>query len=357
MVIRKPVFMLGIFLIAVSASVSLWCWEPETRIITDMAGRKVTIPRAVKKVFSTSQIGTISIYTLNPEKLAGWNFALGMGERKYIPSKYHNLPVLGAWSGKNNTANIEEIIKIHPELIVSMGAIDDTYISSADRIQKQLGIPVIMVEGALSTMDRSYRFIGDIVGEKTRAKILGDYCKKTIETVERLIDNIPPEKRPKVYYAEGPRGLETDPKGSFHTEALDFVKGFNVAEVPALSGYGRSRVSLEQILVWDPEIILVGNDKETVNVSFYGSIFTDTGWAGVRAVKNKRVYQIPVYPFDWFDRPPGVNRIIGVKWLAGLLYPTRVTMDIEAEVKDFYARFYYCRLSDKDVRELLKYSM
>lgn len=355
--IKKVVFTGWIFLIAITASISLWCREPETRMVTDMGGRTVAVPRSVKKVFSTSQIGTITIYTINPGKLAGWNFALMPEDRKYITAKYHNLPVLGAWSGKNNTANIEEIIKIHPDLIVSMGTIDKTYISSADRIQKQLGIPVVLVEGALTGMERSYQFIGNMIGEKTRAKILGDYCRRTIETVGGLISAIPPEKRLTVYYAEGPRGLETDPAGSFHTEVLDFVKGVNVAEVPALSGYGRSRVSMEQVLAWDPEIILVGNDKEAVDSGFYGTIFFDTGWAGIRAVKNKRVYRIPANPFDWFDRPPGVNRMIGVKWLAGLFYPDRVTWDIKSEVKDFYALFYNCRLSDQEVRELTKYSI
>lgn len=114
-----------------------WCQTASVRTITDMAGRKVMIPVTVKKVFSTSQIGTITTYTINPQKLAGWNVTLSAEQKKFIPAVYHNIPVLGTWSEKNNTANIEEIIRIRPDFLLSMGVIDNSEISSSERIQKQ----------------------------------------------------------------------------------------------------------------------------------------------------------------------------------------------------------------------------
>ncbi len=322
------------------------------RSVTDMAGRTVEIPSEIKKVYTTSQIGIIVLFTLNPDKLAGWGFALTEDDRKFIDQKYYDLPVLGTWSGKNGTGNIEEIIRVHPDVILSIGTIDDSQKSLSDKIQEQTGIPVVMIDGPLDKLDKMYEMAGDILGEQARAKELADYCAKTISDMKAITTKIPEDKRVKVYYAEGPKGLETDPKGSFHTEVLDFINGINVAEVPMQSGYGRTAVSLEQLLKWDPEVIIAGYDKDA-KAGFFKDIYSTPEWMGIRAVKDKKVYSIPNRPFDWFDRPPSVNRIIGVKWLANLLYPEYVKLDMHAEVKDFYSKFYHTELTEQEVEELL----
>ncbi len=329
---------------------------PDTREITDMAGRKVIIPSKVNKVYSSSAIGTVTMYTLAPEKLAGWNFALVPGEKKYIDERYHDIPALGAWSGKKGAANVEEIIRLKPDFILSMGTVDDTQVSAANEIQAQTGIPVVMLDGPLTGMDKAYELLGEYIGERERARELGSYCKQTITDIKAIIDKIPENKRKRVYYAEGPKGLQTDPSGSFHTEVLDFVGGINVADIPAQKGTGMSNVSMEQVLSWNPDIILVSLDKEgdLSQDGFYSKVFKDPSWEQIKAVKDKRIYEIPAYPFNWFDRPPSVSRILGVKWLASLIYPEYVPLDIEKEVKGFYSLFYNKDLSDSEVGELLQ---
>ncbi len=327
--------------------------DKKTKKIVDMAGRTVEIPTEIKKAYSTSQIGIIILYTINPDKLAGWGFALLPEEKKYISDKYYNLPVLGTWSGKNGTGNIEEIIKVHPDVIFSIGTIDDFQKTLSDKIQEQTGIPVVMVDGPLDKQNEVYEFLGDIMEEQDRCKELSEYCSKTISDIKMQVEKVPKEKRLKVYYAEGQKGLETDPKGSFHTEVLDFVGGINVADVPMQKGYGRSQVSLEQLLKWNPDIIITGYDKETGG-EFFKDVFDNSDWKSIKAVKDKRVYQIPAYPFDWFDRPPSVNRIIGVKWLAKLLYPEYIEVNMVAEVKDFYEKFYHKKLTDDEVKQLIQ---
>ncbi|AOY77794.1 ABC transporter substrate-binding protein [Clostridium formicaceticum] len=326
----------------------------ETRKVVDMAGRTVEVPTEIKKVYTTGQIGIVLLYTINPDKLAGWGFPLAQGEKKYIPEKYWDLPVLGSWSGKNNKGNIEEIIRVHPDVIFAIGELGDSQKELADNLQEQIGIPVVMVEAPLDKLDKAYEFVGDIMGEQDRCKDLADYCFKTISTIKMQVESVPEESRVSVYYAEGPKGLETDPKGSSHTEVLDFVGGINVADVPMQQGYGRSAVSLEQVLKWDPDIIITGYDKDLGGEGFFADVFKNSDWQGLKAVKDKRVYQIPSYPFDWFDRPPSVNRIIGVKWLANLLYPEFVDIDIVAEVKEYYEKFYNKKLTDDEVKQLLQ---
>ncbi|AOQ24152.1 hypothetical protein MTAT_07930 [Moorella thermoacetica] len=322
------------------------------RTIVDMAGRHITVPVEIKKVFATSPVGTILVYTLAPEKLAGWNYELNEVEKKFILPEYQKLPNLGGWYAKN-TANIEEILRIHPEVILSMGYMDNTARSQADQIQEQLKIPVVMVDGELTKLDQAYEFLGDLLGEKQRAKELAAYCRDTINEAAAKVKAMPADRKVRVYYAEGPTGLQTDPASSQHTQVLDFVGGINVAAIPPQrgpGGMGMSSVSLEQVLSWDPDVILSWNVAQG---GAYEIILKDPKWQNLRAVKSHRVYQVPHGPFNWFDRPPSVNRIIGVKWLANLLYPDVFNYDLVATVKDFYARFYHYNLSDQEADTLL----
>lgn len=322
--------------------------------IVDMAGRKVTIPKNIKKLYSTSPIGSIMIYTINADKLSGWNYKLSPIEKKYILKKYQNLPMLGGWFGKGNTGNIEEIMKAKPDVIVNMGTITKKDISNSDAIQKQTGLPVVMVNGDLDKFDQAYNFLGNLMNEKDRTSVLAKYCTDTINKAKDNAKNVPESKRIRVYYAEGPKGLQTDPSGSQHAELLDLVGGYNVAKVKDTNRAGQEDVSLEQVLSWNPDVIITGSNSGGAGASILNIISKDSSWKNIKAVNNKKVYEIPQGPFNWFDRPPSVNRMIGVKWIGNLLYPDNFKYDMEKETKEFYKLFYHYNLTDSETKELLK---
>lgn len=324
------------------------------RMITDMVGRRVEIPAAIEKVYCTSPVGTILVYTLAPEKLAGWNYPLSSAEREYILERYRNLPVLGGWFGKGNTGNVEEILAAHPDVILSVGTTDSMSISHAERLQAQSGLPVLMMAGDLEQLGDSYEFAGRLLGMDERAARLGAYCRRTISDARTAADSVVPEKRVRVYYAEGPRGLETDPAGSYHTEILDLVGAINVAAPWGPVNRDRVTVSLEQLIAWNPDVIVVGyvnGQKASLSVD---RLSVDRAWGNLSAVKQGRVYVTPQLPFNWFDRPPSVNRVIGIKWLGALLYPDLFRGNLRREVREFYTLFYHVDLTDSQLDALLR---
>ncbi|MGI6119444.1 MAG: ABC transporter substrate-binding protein [Desulfosporosinus sp.] len=328
--------------------------QPTTQTITDHAGRSVTIPAQITKCYYTSPLGMIMIYTLAPDTMVGWSMQLTDKEKKYIPEKYHSLPFLGGQQA-NAKFNTEELLKANPDVIFSVGpdALTDTTVSNADKLQEQLNIPVIVVDGDIKSTEKAYTFIGKLLGVEEKAKELAAYCTNTMQEVTAATQAMPEEKRVNVYYAEGPKGLATEPKGSSHAIVLDMVKGNNVAQVAAKGGSGMSNVSMEQVLKWNPDVILSwGVDKGGA----YDLIRTSEDWKNINAVKNDKVYEIPNYPFNWFDRPPSVNRFLGLKWLAATLYPDTYQVDMVKEVKNFYSLFYHVDLSDADAKDLLKNS-
>lgn len=319
--------------------------------LTDMAGRKVTVPAQVNKVFSVSPVGMILVYSLAPEKLAAINYKFTPEAAKYVLPEFAKLPNVGGWYGET-TCNTEELMKLHPDIIISVGIINDSTISQADKIQKQLGIPVVIMNYDISQLDKTYEFAGKLLGVEKRAAELGSYCKQTVDDINKKAATIKPEQRVKVYYAEGPKGLQTEPKGSMHMQVLEMVGADNVAKVAMQGGMGMTPVSLEQVLAWNPDVILtwtmVGQKGQV-----YDTILANAKWSKIKAIKNKKVYEVPSEPYNWFDRPPAVSRILGLKWAGNLLYPDVYKYNMVEETKTFYKKFYHYDLSNKEVKELL----
>ncbi|ABW17784.1 ABC transporter substrate-binding protein [Alkaliphilus oremlandii] len=329
--------------------------ESTTRVIKDMAGREVEIPKEINKVFTTSGVGTIALYSINPSKMAGLNSKLTALEEKYLTKEYQQLPILGSYKDASS-GNAEEILKAKPDIIISMGNIDERWIKDADESQEKLGIPFLMIDGDLENLHKTYEFLGDILGEEERCKKLSEYCKNTIEEVKTIASTIPMEERIKVYYGTTQGPLVTNVTGSIHTQAIDLVGAINAAEVTVEKMSGGVEVSMEQVLNWNPDKIIAAKGMEG-NEGSYEIITKDSKWKDIKAVQNNQVYAIPNAPFNWFDRPPSVNRVIGVKWLGNLIYPERFNYDMNKETKDFYEMFYHRALTDDEVAEILENAM
>ncbi len=327
--------------------------DPQSvRTIVDMAGRTVAVPAVIRSVYTVGPVGEIVMYTLAPAKLAGKTWKLSSPQTDLLTEEYLKKPLLGGWFGKT-TGNPEVIINANPDIVLSVEHHD---MVSTERVKEKLGLPIVMADGSLTSLDTMYRFVGNVIGEQARADSLARYCRATLDFIRTGVEKLPEAEKVRLYYAEGLNGLETDPKGTMHTEVIDMVGGLNVAaHITAEAGFGRGTVSFEQLLVWKPQVILVCLDHGYANGSGnYARITSDPTWATIDAIKSKRVYCIPSVPFNWIDRPPSANRIIGLKWLANLLYPDRFPMDIRGETKTFYKLFYHRNLNEAELSKVLE---
>ncbi|MCG8401174.1 MAG: ABC transporter substrate-binding protein [Firmicutes bacterium] len=331
--------------------------EPQTRLITDMAGRQVEIPQKIEKVYSTGQPGVIALYAINPELLLGWCLKPAKEEAEYINSKYLGLPVLGLMQGSNATANSEEIMLRSPDIILMMTYIDQVAILDAEAFQKRMGIPVVLADYALTRIPEAFRFLGDILSHSERAELLARYSENVLADAQKQSALIPEEERLNVYYAQGANGLQTAPGASPHSEVINYVGGKNVVTLAEESD-GRLTVNMEQILSWNPDIVIASYTMAHGTVKGDNSMFDiiSSGretWNLVSAVQNNMVFSTPCYPYNWLDMPPGVNRIIGIMWMGNLLYPDYFSLDIREETRTFYRLFYNKTLTDEQMDTLL----
>ncbi len=319
----------------------------------DRANREVILPDQIKKVYPVSPIEASVIYTLAPDVLMGWSYHMQADEVPYILPEYRNLPVIG-WVNRGSTSNAEEIIKLKPDVILLMQTINDKNKAYADELQRLTKIPVVFLEEDGHQYAETYRMAGKMLQREERAESLAAYAEETWQFLKAGEEKVQARQPVKAYYAEGRRGLETEPKGSWHAQFIEWAHGDNVADanLPAGSKIGRSPVTLEQIVRWNPEVIFIGYFRDG-EASSYSDIMHDPAWRQVRAVQNKRVYEIPTAPFNWVDRPPSVSRLLGLRWVANKLYPDIYEVDMKAEVKRFYKLFYHFDLTDEQVVELI----
>ncbi len=324
--------------------------ETKTRELTDMAGRTVTLPASVNKAYGTDPVGTITLYTLAPEKLIGWNYALNDQEKAYLMDEYKELPVYGM----KDDFNAEAVIAAAPDVIIQMGATNEKAVQQANDLSERLNIPVVVISGKMSDIPAAYELLGQITGDEARAAELAAYSKTALDRAAAI--TIPEGEQVSVYYGNGVDSMETAPKGSDAAEVIEMAGGLNVADLQVEDPNERMTVSKEQLLSWNPDYIFVNGEpkKDVSGAGAADSILTDPDFETLTAVTNTHVYGIPKSPFAWLDRPKGPNRVVGLVWAGALMYPDLYTdVDVNAEIKSFYDLFYHMQLTDEQYGKLL----
>ena len=320
----------------------------QARVIVDMSGKTVTIPDSISKVVAVSPPGTYLLYAIDPMMIGGLNFPLWENERKYTIKEYGRLPVIGGLAGQGRTLNREVLLQVKPDFIVYWAWKDDATSRKFQESLASLHFPLVSVRlDSIDYYPDALRFLADIVNRKNRGETLYSYAMNTLTEAKAIAASIPDDQKTTVYYAEGTDGLSTEQGGSVHAELIPLAGGINVHKGEQLDRYGMEKISMEQLLLYDPEVILV---KEK---AFFDTVYTEPRWRNLRAVREQHVYLIPFKPFNWFDRPPSFMRLLGVKWLLAALHPDLCPIDMMAETKAFYKLFLGVSLSDKDVREVL----
>ncbi|EGB13308.1 ABC transporter related protein [Pseudodesulfovibrio mercurii] len=332
---------------------------PETTLATDMAGRKVLVRTELKRVFGYNPMVTALLFALAPDRIAGLGMPPMPPERMLASPEYLSLPVLGVMGGNfgggKTTLDREAVGQRGVDLILSLTlfALDEVEVAQADRLQQELGIPVLVYDGGLDRTGEVLRRVGALLGVPDRGNLLADYFEEKFHRIVRTVAGIPLGERRTVYYAQSPTGLLTEPRRSRHGELIEYAGGVNVAEVHEQRGCGRTPVCATDLARWDPDVVVMLSDEGKSPQRLYNRIRTDPFWSRLKAVRNQAVFEPPAGMYHWFDRPPSVNRLMGLIWLTNLLYPEWFGWDMIRETREFYKLFYRMDLGPKQVETLL----
>jgi iron complex transport system substrate-binding protein len=319
------------------------------REVTDMLGRTVEVPAHIERVLGAAPPITALLYALSPERVVGLNMPFQPGDERFVGARLPALPMVGGMLGHGQRMQAESVLGLHPDVAISWGgAVPAASVDETIQLFEHAGVPVLFVRvDTLADWPAAFEFVGHLLGSEARAAQLGRAVDDSLAKVTQAVADIPEAERKRVYYAEGMDGLTTECHSSFHVEPIVIAGGYNVHRCTPSSYVGMEKVSLEQVLAYDPEVILVQD------AGFLARLDGHSPWRNVRAVREGRVLLVPRGPLNWLDRPPSFMRALGIQWLANALYPERFPFDARNAARDFYSRFFGVTPGDADLDSVL----
>jgi len=238
--------------------------------------------------------------------------------------------------------NVETVLTLNPDLVFQWAGRGDDLLAPLDNA----GLNVLgLTYGDQEKTEVWIRTIAAVVGEPERGDMIVSLHHDAMADITARVADIPEADRVSVVYMlRAEKSLEVRGEGSYNHFYMDMVGGVN----PAKDAGSRVRVNPEQMLAWNPDVILLGNFDAAVPEDFY----TNPLFAELDAVKERRVYKVPLGGYRW--DPPSQESPLMWKWLAAVLYPDAMPDDIRGEIASFYAAVYGYDVSDAEIDAILQ---
>lgn len=312
-------------LISLSLALALICAcfaVSEGVTLTDAAGRTVTLDKIPERIVSGYYISTSLLIALGVrDKLIGIE-AKAETRPIYALSAPELLTLPNVGTAKN--FSMEGCLALSPDIVI----LPKKLTSVADELMG-FGVPAIVVNPeSMEELMETVKLLGDVTGTADKAELLLAACEKMSAKAASFADE------PVTVYLAGNSGiLRTAGSGMYQNTLLTMAGGVNAAA--ELSGASWQDISYEQLLAWDPEVIMIASD------AVYGAedIYADAALAGLDAVINKRVYTIPGDVEAWDSPVPGA--MLGSLYIASVMHPDAYgENEFISDVNTFYETFY-----------------
>lgn len=315
---------------------------PETKEFTDSTGRIVTVPSEITKIAISGPLSQIYILPLAGDILVGVSNAYAEDAAQYLPAYIFEKTEIGQLYGGKGEMDLEALLAAAPDVVIDIGEPKGSIKEDMDSLTEQTGIPFIHIDATVLTAPDAYRTLGTLLGREEKAEELATWCENTYGMMEAVMAKVDAEgARKSLLYCLGDKGVNVIAEGSFHAETVNMMSNnLAVVEEVVSSGAG-NEVDLEQILLWNPEVIIFAPD------SCYASIATAEEWQNISAVAAGNYYDTPYGPYGWLSSPPAVQRYLGMLWLGELLYPEYAEYDLQEEITAYYKLFYDCDLTEE----------
>jgi iron complex transport system substrate-binding protein len=331
---------MGVIVVCIAAALAVSGWASDVQV-TDGTGATVVIPQPVERIASVYGSATYFVYALGAgdRLVAAWYIGV-KGISQATEAMFRLEPRLDEILSFGDP-NVEELASRGVDLVLA----DASRHAAFAEQMNDIGVPVIQY--SVETPDElraAMAMTGYALGpeaQRRSAQYVFDHLR-IFGTVADDVAGIPDAERARVLF------LGTDPlsvaSGDMYQSLLIEAAG-GVSVSAGLSGYW-NQVNLEQILVWNPDVIVIA-PYGNVQVA---DLLTNPDWQSVKAVQDGRVYRMPrlIAPMD----TPVPESLLGLIWLADAIYPGRISLHLGAEVKHFYTTYYGYALTDNELETL-----
>ena len=322
---------------------------PAVRSFTDSTGRTVEVPAEVTKIAVSGPLTQLYVLPLAGDMLVGVSRRFSENAKPYLSEEIFSKTEIGQLYGGKGELDLEALLSVAPDVVIDVGDAKKTIKEDMDSLSNQTGIPFVHIDATVATAPEAYRMLGELLGRPEKAEKLASYCEDILNMTHDMMARVDADgKRKTMLYCLGDAGVNVIAEGSFHAETINTMsQNMAVLEDVVSKGTG-NQVDLEQILAWNPEVIVFGPD------SIYDTVGTEDGWKAVSAISSGNYYKEPCGPYGWLSSPPSVQRYLGLMWLGKLLYPEYAEYDLQEKVTEYYDLFYDCKLTDEMYQELVK---
>jgi len=286
-------------------------------------------------VLAAGQPAALLIFAIAPERLIGWPRRPGPAALALL-SPLADRPEVGALASGGRPIDLEAAAALAPALALDYGDVDADSQALAGRARAALDLPYHLIDGRLTRIPAAFREVGRLLG----AEAVGE---ARAADAERLLAALPRTGGPSFYLARSGDGLETAFPGALAVEVLEAAGWTNVA----VGGTGLGRVTAEQLAAWDPEVII------TQDAGFAAAAADQPLWRRRRSGASRRLVVLASRPFGWIDRPPSVNRLIGLAWLGSRDPLGPPAPALAATVAGLHERLYHRRPTPEQMLGLL----
>jgi iron complex transport system substrate-binding protein len=340
--------MLVIALVSISGAAS-------ARTVTDQGGNVVTVPDKVDRVVIVAPWPLASVYCLymgSGEKLVGVHPAIkSAGEFSHLMKVAPQIADCESDFIKVDDINIESLMKLEPDVVLY----SSSNAANAEQI-RNAGIPAVGFSVSIAkfntveTVNSWVKLLGEVFGEEDRASGITEYGREVAAMIKERIGDIPKEDMPSalmLYHYDDTQILASGSTffGQYWCDATGMR---SVSENMKGSGI---EVNMEQIYEWAPDMIFVTNFVPYLAEDFYSNVIPGEDWSGVPAVINRQVHKFPLGMYRWF--PPSSDSALTLLWLAKKAHPDLFAdIDLDAEIKTYYKRFYNVTLTDEEVARI-----
>ncbi len=231
--------------------------------------------------------------------------------------------------------NMEEIIKLKPDLILNWNRYPEAIAQMESFGYNVMGLTY---DGSDQNDREMVGIVAKAIGRETMADSIIQLRDSSLKQIKMISNSIPYKDKPKVIFLYNYETLRVGGEKCYENFCIGLAGGRNMG-----AGLGIDRsVNIEQILEWDPDIILFGGWINNLDPE---DIYQNPILANVSAVRNKRVLKMP----HWASN----ESVLTWKWLAEIIQPDFFDYDIRENIRASYLWLYKIKLTEEDIDKVL----
>ncbi len=325
---------------------------PATRVMQDSLG-DVVVPNESQRIATTAPAFTTAVLLLGgADKLVALEESYGKNE--WIKAKYPQLADLPVVFAANET-NMEELLNQEPDLVLYAARYGE------DTLKQLQDLGIAAVSGAKDSNAPGYDhlnwvrdnqlYFGEAIGgaQLDNAKTYAEEFTSAREAIAAKTDGIADSDRPTVVELSAAGDvLQANDGSAIGQEMITLAGGINAAadaQGESMGPSGQTQIEAEQLLAWDPEILLV--DSQEIS----DAITSDPIFSELNAVKSGRIYIVPNGAMAWAYNGP--EAFLAMQFFAKSIQPDLFAdLDLQKVTEDFYKNYFGFNLSDEDLTHL-----